>query len=166
MTLRLDPLGHRHAAEILAGQDEKLAQEVIGRAWEESTLDQFLERCSRWRDDGPIREFAAVEASTERLLGGGGLNRMAPGLDPGQASLAYWVLASSRGRRLGASVARALVEVARGDPTITQLVLLIAGHNAPSRAIARGLGAIRTDVAERHPADARRTVDRWILDLE
>lgn len=173
--IRLRALEPRDADALLAGQDDALAQEISGGAWDRAALDAFLGRCSRWSEDGPIREYAAVdgEAGTldgdespgGRLIGGGGLNRLAPGADRGQAAMTYWVLAAHRGGGQGHGIAAELVGCAREDPRIAQLVLFIAPHNAPSQAVARGIGAAPTGQPVRHPADPERIVDRWVLDL-
>lgn len=55
----LERLGAAHADDILAGQDQALAQEVFGCRWEPDGLAEFLERAQRWRPEGPLREFAA-----------------------------------------------------------------------------------------------------------
>lgn len=192
MTLHLERLGPRHAGAILAGQDAALAEEIIGARWDPEVLDDFLERAARWRADGPIREYAAMLDDTTRrassasedspqiegdqlfegdqplggaLLGGGGLNLMAPGLGRGQAALTYWLLAEHRGRGHGLELAGSLVDRARSDARMAQLVLRIAPHNDASRAIARRLGAVSTGTCDHHPADASRLAERWVLDL-
>lgn len=175
MTLRLERLGPRHAQEILAGQDDALVEEIIGARWDPEALGEFLERAGRWQEEGPIREYAVMPDGTAgcassdsgdaQLLGGGGLNLMAPGLGRGQAALTYWLLAAHRGQGHGLELARALTDRARSDARIAQLVLRIAPHNGASRAIARRLGAVPTGARDHHPADASRLADRWMLDL-
>lgn len=171
--IRLERLGPEHAPALLAGQDAQLAQEIVGERWTRETLDAFLARAARWRPEGPIREFAAVDgravdgaaAGPAVVLGGGGLHLLDPGLDRGQAALTYWLLARHRGLGAGRTLASALVDRARADARISELVLRIAPTNQASRALARHLGALPTGESERHPADATRTVDRWVLDL-
>ncbi|MGP5077086.1 GNAT family N-acetyltransferase [Brachybacterium alimentarium] len=181
--LTLEPLGVQHAAAILAGQDDALAEEISGRRWDSTAITEFLDRASRWQEDGPIREFAALAApvadhaerasagaSTESLsgttfVGGGGLNLLAPGIDRGQAAMTYWVTAARRGKGWGREIARHLVHRARDERRISQLVLFIAPHNAASQAVARGLGARPEGELAQHPADPMRTVHRWLLDL-
>jgi len=173
--IRLRALDPQDADALLANQDDALAREISGGRWDRAALDAFLDRCSRWSSDGPIREYAAVdgmasdgdkhEGRGSRLLGGGGLNRLAPGVQRGHAAMTYWVLPAHRGKGLGQEIASALVDCARGDQRITQLVLFIAPHNDPSRAVARNIGAAPTGTPERHPADPDRVVDRWVLDL-
>lgn len=153
---------------MLAGQDEALAQEIVGRHWDPEGLDAFLERAARWRPDGPLREFAALEDAGRdeaEMVGGGGLALLGAGLERGQAALTYWALAGHRGRGHGRAVAAALVDHARAEPRIRELVLRIApGHHA-SQAVARSLGVRPTGRTEPHPADASRTADRWALHL-
>src|SRR5699024_1874560 len=103
--IRLERLGPEHAEEILSGQDEQLAEEIVGQRWTRESLDAFLARAARWRADGPIREFAAVDggeaagpAGPGTLLGGGGLHLVDPGLERGQAVMTYWLLDRHRGR--------------------------------------------------------------------
>jgi len=181
MTIRLEGLGPRHADAIFAGQDPVLAAEIVGERWTGASLDAFLTRAAGWRADGPVREFAAMRAGAARgaeydaggddgrrddvLVGGGGLNLLDPCLERGQAALTYWILAEHRGRGHGHDLAAALVEHARAESRISQVVLRIAPTNAASRALARALGARPTGERERHPADAARLVDRWVLEL-
>lgn len=161
--IHLEGLGPRHADAILAGQDAPLAAEIVGERWSRESLDSFLARAARWRADGPIREYAADLDGV--LIGGGGLNLLDPGLERGEASLTYWILAAHRGCGHGHAVAAALVLRARSEPRISRLVLRISPTNTASLALARRLGALRTGEVERHPADAARTVDRWVLEL-
>lgn len=162
--LLLERLGPRHADAILAGQDAALAAEIVGERWSRENLESFLARAARWRADGPIREYAAGLDGV--LIGGGGLNLLDPGLERGEAALTYWLLAAHRGRDHGHALAAALVDRARAEPRISRLILRIAPANSASRALARSLGAERTGEVERHPTDAARTVDRWVLELE
>lgn len=159
----LEKLGPRHADAILAGQDALLAAEIVGERWSRESLDSFLARAARWRADGPIREYSADLDGV--LIGGGGLNLLDPGLERGEAALTYWILAAHRGCGHGHAVVAALVLRARSEPRISRLVLRIAPTNTASLALARRLGAQRTGEVERHPADAARAVDRWVLEL-
>ena len=170
--IRLERLGPAHAEAILAGQDDQLVEEIVGQRWTRQSLDAFLARAARWRADGPIREFAAVDGGGAAgpvrpgtLLGGGGLHLVDPGLERGQAAMTYWLLDRHRGRGHGHVLAAALVEHARADARIRELVLRIAPTNHSSRALARGLGARPTGEVERHPAEADRIADRWVLAL-
>ena len=164
--IRLERLGPPHAEEILAGQDEVLAREIIGRPWGRERLEEFLGRCARWREDGPVQEVAAFEGDAAPMVGGGGLQRLAPGLARDQVALTYWLLARARGRGLGVPLAEALVERARRGTTAREAVLLIAPDNAASQAVATTLGARPTGELVRHPADGTRRAERWLLDLE
>lgn len=165
----LERLGPEHADAILAGQDTALAAEIVGERWSRAHLDSFLARAAGWRADGPIREFAGrgggAHGGAGVLLGGGGLNLLDPGLERGEAALTYWILAPHRRRGHGRDLVSALVAHARDEARISRLVLRIAPTNDASCALARSLGARRTGERERHPADAARAVDRWILDL-
>lgn len=176
--IRLEPLAPQHAPPLLAGQDELLAQEIIGRRWERQPLHAFLERTARWRPDGPLREFAALfgdatgdsgdcpQAPHDELVGGGGLALLGAGIERGQGALTYWVLAAHRGQGRGHAIAAALVERARTVPRLHELVLRIDPQNHASQAVARSLGATPTGRTERHPARPSRLVGRWILELE
>lgn len=170
MRIRLERLGPGHAEEILTGQDDALVREIIGRPWNRERLEEFLARCARWREDGPVVEFAALEEGSGRLLGGGGLNRLAPGLEPGQVTLTYWLLAGTRGCGLGVPLAKVLADRARDLPAgrgtaTSEAVLLIAPDNTASQSVARALGARPTGELVPHPAGGTRRAQRWGLDL-
>lgn len=162
--IHLVRLGPEHADAILAGQDPALAEEIVGERWSRESLTAFLARAARWQADGPIREFAAV-GERGALLGGGGLHLRDTGLVRGQASMTYWILAPHRGRGHGRGLVRTLVERARAEARIDELVLRIAPANAASRGLARSIGAVPSGEVERHPADAARTAERWVLEL-
>lgn len=166
--IRLEALGPRHLDALLAGQDEALVAEAIGAPWTRASLSELAARAVRWRADGPLRQFVAVEErddDEEAVVGGGGLRLLGPGLARGEADASYWVLARHRGRGLGAAIGCALIEQARADQRIRTLVLRISPDNSASQAVARGLGARSVGRAERHPADALRAVERWELRL-
>lgn len=163
--IRLERLGPAHLERILDGQDAALAGEIIGRPWERERLEEFLGRCARWREDGPVQELAALEEPAGRVIGGGGLHRLAPGLARGQAALTYWLLADARGRGLGVPLATALVERARAMAGVQEAVLLIAPENCASQAVATTLGARPTGSLVPHPTDGARRAERWLLDL-
>lgn len=163
--IRLERLGATHVGPILEGQDDALAREIIGRPWDRDALEEFLARCGSWREDGPVQELAALEEPTGRMVGGGGLNRLAPGLARDQVALTYWLLADRRGRGLGVPLATAVLDRARALRGVREAVLLIAPENAASQAVARALGARPTGILVRHPADAARRAERWVVDL-
>ena len=164
--IRLESLGPPHAEEILAGQDESLAREIIGRRWEREQLEEFLGRCASWRKDGPVQELAAFEGDAGRMVGGGGVNRRAPGLARDQVALTYWLLERARGRGFGIPLASAVVERARSVTGAREAVLLISPDNTASQSVARALGARPTGEQVRHPADGTRQAERWLLDLQ
>lgn len=164
--IRLESLGPPHAEEILAGQDESLAREIIGRRWEREQLEEFLGRCASWRKDGPVQELAAFEGDAGRMVGGGGVNRLAPGLARDQVALTYWLLKRARGRGFGIPLASAVVERARSVTGAREAVLLISPDNTASQSVARALGARPTGEQVRHPADGTRQAERWLLDLQ
>ena len=164
--ISLESLGPPHAEEILAGKDESLAREIIGRRWEREQLEEFLGRCASWRKDGPVQELAAFEGDAGRMVGGGGVNRLAPGLARDQVALTYWLLERARGRGFGIPLASAVVERARSVTGAREAVLLISPDNTASQSVARALGARPTGEQVRHPADGTRQAERWLLDLQ
>lgn len=130
------------------------------------------ERTGEGAAEGAVGDAASVraaeiapESAPRGLFGGGGITLLGPGLERGEASLTYWVLAAHRGHGLGGEIAAALVRAARDEPRIARLVLRIAPTNEASRAVARGLGARPSGRTERHPADAARSVERWLLEV-
>ena len=164
--IRLESLGPPHAEEILAGQDESLAREIIGRRWEREQLEEFLGRCASWRKDGPVQELAAFEGDAGRMVGGGGVNRLAPGLARDQVALTYWLLERARGRGFGIPLASAVVERARSVTGAREAVLLISPDNTASQSVDRALGARQTGEQVRNPADGTRQAERCLLDLQ
>ena len=163
--IELRPLGPAHVDAILEGQDAELAHEAFGVVWTRELLTDFCARAARWTQDGPLREYAAID-ERGAVVGGGGLHLLGHGIERGEVDAAYWVLAGHRGRGVGGAIARALRSAAAADPRLRTLVLRIAPDNACSRAVALGIGATPTGAIERHPADPHRTVERWELDLD
>ena len=100
------------------------------------------------------------------MVGGGGVNRLAPGLARDQVALTYWLLERARGRGFGIPLASAVVERARSVTGAREAVLLISPDNTASQSVARALGARPTGEQVRHPADGTRQAERWLLDLQ
>lgn len=166
--IQLHPLRPGHGEAILAGQDELLAREIVGRRWDRPGLEAFLARVANWRPAGPLREYAALAGAGHgegELVGGGGLALLGAGIERGQAALTYWVLEAHRGRGYGHAIAAALLERARAEPKIRELVLRISADNDASQAVARALGAQPTGRCEPHPSDPQRSVGRWSRQL-
>ncbi|WP_341854666.1 hypothetical protein [Brachybacterium sp. GPGPB12] len=71
MRIRLERLGPGHAEEILTGQDEALAREIIGRPWDRERLAEFLARAragtrtARWSSSPRSRRAAAGRSAGE-----------------------------------------------------------------------------------------------------
>src|SRR5699024_8295204 len=165
----LQPLRPRHGETILAGQDELLAREIIGRRWDRPGPEAVLERVQNWRTAGPLREYAALSGTSHgqgALIGGVGLAVRGAGIRRGPAALTYRGLEAVRGRGHGHGIAAALLQHARAEPRSGGLVLGIDPGNHASQAVARALGARSTGRSEPHPCARRRTVGRWSLVLD
>ena len=161
--MRIERLGPQHAQQLLAGQDEALAAEIIGRSWTPETLDAFLARTALWRADGPFREprrsLPGAGAHPPRRRGLALLGTR-PGARRGGADVLGAACAPVPGH--GQRLAAALVDITWAE-RIDHLVLRIAPttrRRGRGRALARGTG-----IEERHPADVHRRVQRWVLDL-
>jgi RimJ/RimL family protein N-acetyltransferase len=125
-------------AAHLAGEDEETARRF---GWwpqtstEATVQDSFDCWARNWETSGPIRTFAAREATTEQLLGGCEL-RLQP---DGSAHVSYWTSATQR-RHGYATRALALLLQYAGSIGFTQFETHVAEDNLASRRVSEKAG--------------------------
>lgn len=78
-----------------------------------------------------------------------------------RAEIGYWLRADMSGRGLATEAARAMLELARSLPRISQAVIRCDELNAPSRAVPLRLGFSLTDTER----NASGVLQVWTLDL-
>lgn len=125
-------------AAHVAGEDEETARRFgwwPGRSTGETVRAAYAGWARNWRDDGPVRAFAARDPDTGDLVGGCEL-RIQP---DGTGQVAYWTHAGQRGR----GHARNALELLAGYAAsigITRLEAHVATGNRASRRVAESAG--------------------------
>jgi len=139
----------RHALAVYQAARESIAE--VGR-WMPWCSDDFtLEASTAWLEtqqeawkEGTAHEFAIVDAESERLLGGGGVNQIRK--DERLGNLGYWVRSSDCGRGIATAAARLLAGFAFDDLGLQRLEILVAVGNHASCRVADKIGALREGV--------------------
>jgi len=131
------------ADELAAAVRESV--DTVGR-WQDwchagyTTADatSWLDICRRDWLLGDGFEMLIVDALTDRLLGGMGVNQR----DKEQriANLGYWVRQAEQGRGVATRAARLAIRFAFGEVAVERLEIVVAEGNEPSRRTAVRLG--------------------------
>ncbi|HEX3961221.1 MAG TPA: GNAT family protein [Trebonia sp.] len=122
------------AAAHATGEDEETARRFgwwPKRSTEETVRAAYADWARNWRDDGPVRAFAARDPDTGALVGGCQL-RIQP---DGSAEVAYWTHAGQRGRGRARN-ALALLAGYAASIGVTRLQADVATDNHASRRVA------------------------------
>jgi len=125
------------AAQV-AGEDEETARRFgwwPKRSTSETVLAAYADWARNWREDGPIRTFAAREPESRALVGGCEL-RIRP---DGTGEVAYWMNAGQRGRGYATEAVTLLIDYA-ASIGVTRLEAQIAPDNHASRRVAEHAG--------------------------
>lgn len=125
-------------AAHLAGEDEETARRFgwwPKRSTEETVRAAYADWARNWRDDGPIRAFAARDPDTGTLVGGCEL-RIQP---DGTGEVAYWTHAGQRGRGHARNALELLIGYAASIGA-TRLEAHVATGNCASRRVAESAG--------------------------
>ena len=97
----LRPLDLDDVAEHLAGEDEELVRWLNGGPGTRETVEAHVRACmAAWEADGPTITFGIREGEPERLVGTVDAHLELPGLEPGQANIAYGLYPHARGHGL------------------------------------------------------------------
>ena len=122
------------------------SQATVGRwmpwahsAYAESDALAWFERTSRARQDGSAHEFGIFLASTEKLVGGAGLNQ--PNKVHNFCNLGYWVAQSAQRRGAASAAVRALAQYAFTTLGFTRVEIVVASDNTASAGVALKVGA-------------------------
>ncbi len=117
------------------------SSEEIGRwmAWADSVTDpdgaqRFIQKRLDERSKGEAHMFAAVDAATGRMLGGGGLIQI--NRKHGIANVADRVRPSERGRGIVVAVVRLLAPFGSGAQGLQRSEIVVEPSNEPSRPVA------------------------------
>jgi len=125
-------------AAHLAGEDEETARRFgwwPAYSTEETVRGAYAAWARNWREDGPVRAFAARDPGSGALVGGCEL-RIGPD-DTGEVS--YWTHAGKRGRGYARN-ALALLASYAASIGITRLEAHVALDNHASRRVAEAAG--------------------------
>jgi RimJ/RimL family protein N-acetyltransferase len=126
------------AAAHAAGEDEETARRL---GWwpacstEETVLAAYATWARNWRDDGPVRSFAAHDPGSGALVGGCELRIGADGT----GEVSYWTHAGQRGRGYARNALALLVGYA-ASVGVTRLESHVAASNHASRRVAEAAG--------------------------
>lgn len=122
----------------VAGEDEETARRFgwwPEHSTEETVRTAYADWARNWREDGPVRVFAARGPEASALVGGCEL-RIQP---DGTAQVAYWTHAAQRGRGYARNALALLLGYAISIG-ITRLRADIATDNHASRRVAESVG--------------------------
>lgn len=125
----------------VAGEDEETARRFgwwPEQSTEETVRNAYADWARNWRDDGPVRVFAARDPETGALVGGCELGL----LPDSTAEVAYWTHVGQRGRGRARN-ALALLAGYAASLGITRLEADIAADNHASRHVAESTGFLR-----------------------
>jgi RimJ/RimL family protein N-acetyltransferase len=126
------------AAAHAAGEDEETARRFgwwPARSTEDTVRAAYAEWARNWREDGPVRAFAARDPETGALVGGCEL-RIRP---DGTAEVAYWTHVGQRGRGYARNALALLLGYA-ASIGITDVEAHVATGNLASRRVAESAG--------------------------
>jgi [ribosomal protein S5]-alanine N-acetyltransferase len=123
----------------------------------------YLDRQWQKSADGRGWSFAIAEDTAGPAVGHIGLWPAAS--DRGRADTGYWLLASARGRGLGARALRVLASWAVDEQGIDRLQLVLEPWNVASRRTAEGAGFVREALLRRYErvGDERRDMEMYAL---
>ena len=136
--LRLEPIGLRHAVDLLGlYQDPDVA--VWYGAWTRERIEAEVARIARcWSTEG-VHKWMAYHRVTGQLIGRGGLSRK---LVDGRVRLEVgWVLHRRHwGQGYATEIGRAGLEMAFDELGADEVVAFTEAHNRRSRAVMERLG--------------------------
>ncbi len=143
--LRFQPLGRRDAPELLELARDSAAEISHWMRWTDAVVDltTAAARIAVWEEEwdrGEMYAFAAFDATSGRMVGGGGLGQFNARNRFG--NLAYWVRTPDRGRGYGPRIARALSRFGIHALGMLRVEILMEPGNTASRRVAEKAGAV------------------------
>lgn len=148
--LLLRPLRASDAEAFAAAARESVSS--VGRWMDWCRADYPLAEAQEWvaatERERALRlsyEMGVFDARNGAFLGGTGLNQI--NQTHNFCNLGYWVRESCQGHGIATRAARILTGFGLQELGLTRIEIVIAEDNAPSRAVARNLGALLEGVA-------------------
>jgi RimJ/RimL family protein N-acetyltransferase len=153
--LELVPIGPEHAADLYRLRQEPWVAHWYGGTWSHDEAAAFASSCAEaWIRDG-VSKWMAYERSSGRLVGRGGMSRLAANgsaaaqidalLDDGQwwadrLEVGWAILGSFRKRGMATEVGRAALSFATGQLGASRVIAYTERHNLASRRVMEKLG--------------------------
>ncbi len=106
--------------------------------------EEFISKCEEAWEDKTTFAFAIFKKSSDRFLGGVGLNQIS--LQNNFANLGYWVRSGQRNRGIATAAVRLLSEFGFEELGLTRIEIVIAVGNVASERVAENAGALREGV--------------------
>ena len=137
----LRPLDLSDVATHLAGEDEELVRWLNGGPGTQVTVEAHIRACmAAWRAGGPTFNFGIRAGVPERLIGTVDAHLELPGLDLGQANIAYGLYPEARGRGLASRAVTLLCAYLAAERGVRQAVIRTDPANTASAAVALRTG--------------------------
>lgn len=154
---------------VLEANEAHLSRWIPEHVWRPVPLAELAVRlegfAAAFAEDREWR-YAVLSADGTTMIGEVDLfPRAAPGRVPyaesDRAEIGYWLRADMSGQGLATEAARAMLEVARSLPRITQVLIRCDELNAASGAVPARLGLARTDTE----CDGADVLQVWTMEL-
>jgi RimJ/RimL family protein N-acetyltransferase len=136
--LRLEPIGPRHAADLLALYRDPAVAEWFGEWTAERVEREVARMAAGWRADG-VHKWMAYDRVTGERIGRGGLSWA--DVDGARRLEIGWVVHGRfQGRGYATEIGRAGLAFAAGVPGVAEIVAYTEVANHRSRAVMERLG--------------------------
>lgn len=137
----LRPLDVSDVAAHLAGEDEELVRWLNGGPGTQVTVEAHIRACmAAWRAGGPTFNFGIRAGVPERLIGTVDAHLELPGLEPGQANIAYGLCPEARGRGLASRAVILLCTFLANEGGAREAIIRTDPANTASAAVALRTG--------------------------
>lgn len=137
----LRPLDLEDVAEHLVGEDEELVRWLNGGPGTRETVKAHVRACmAAWEAGGPTITFGICAELPERLMGTVDAHLELPGLEPGQANIAYGLYPRARGRGLALRAVTLICAYLAARHGVREAIIRTEPTNAASVAVALRAG--------------------------